>query len=1772
MSRSLLAFAALALMAAVALLGGPTPSQAEAKLVAAYQTTDIIKLTISVPASTKSRVVTVELLDATGKSLSRLAPVLPAGPATQTTLELPNIKGNLQEYKVRLTMSGTSSDTPLNKLLLVRAHETALTASTEYYAGSQAELTCRVYGVQSLTKTIPLVSDVQVTLVDAAKKSHELYTGQTGSDGLARIPLRIPDVASGSYTLKVRTRSMLGEETLTRSVTIRTAPKVLLTSDKPLYQPGQTMHLRALALRAFDLKPAEKANLLFEIEDAKGNKVFKKEVPTSEFGIAAVDFTLADEVNMGEYRLRALLGDYSVEKTVTVKKYVLPKFKTELKTNKRFYLPKETIQGTLQVDYFFGKPVAGGKVEIKASTFDVAFKEFATFKGTTDKSGLLTFEIALPNYFVGTPLAGGNALVKLDVQVTDTADHSETLTRTYPVSDQPIRVSFLPEGGRLIPELENRVFVAALYPDGSPALCQVDVFLGPKAEGKPEASLRTNAAGLAEFRFTPKAGQFRSGNWGSRMVEMLGGTTQQFSQLALFDLSAQARDDRGAKAVAKATLSSEPFGENVLLRLDKAIYRGGDKVQVEIHTSAGLPTVYLDVIKSGQTMLTRWLDVKDGKATTSLDLPAHLFGTLEIHAYQVLASSEIIRDARVVYVNSTEELRIQVTPDRAEYLPGAKGLLRFEVTNAQGKPTPAALGVLVVDEAVYALQEMQPGLEKVFFTLQEEMLKPAVQADFKPGEPLDVLVRQPELPPDKQQTAQALLTAVRPKPPGRWQIDPMQTRRHQLDEKLGTIGWSLLNYAAHTNSPKLLQQDRATGKWTLRRDALETLVKQNHLTHEMLDDGFGGRLTLDRVQELEPGFTAERLMNAITFQRMQSLLWMFLEEANRNQRAWLKGGKWTFPDDVLERAGKRYGNVSANRDAWDRPFKLIKRSAKEKNQTGYHQFDDVVLTSAGADGKFGTEDDVTYTSELPWELGMYWWQSSSTTGSKRLGRIAETRLRFFQRERLAEERGMAFEMRAAPGRGGGLGGIPAPVPAMPQRDLADATKAAGKADSEPSAEPTTRLREYFPETLFWQPALVTDDQGRATLELPFADSITTWRLTASGSSRGGLLGGVTAPLRVFQDFFVDLDLPVALTRNDEVAFPVAVYNYLKTPQNVTLTLQSESWFELIDAGGFTRQLSLQPGEVTSVRFRIKAKKVGTFPLTVQAQGSKMSDAIKRSIEVLADGERMEQVFSDRLQGGVQHKIRIPAEAIPEASKLFVKVYPGVISQVVEGMEGMLRMPTGCFEQTSSSAYPNILVVDYIKKSRQASPALLARAETFLSAGYQRLLTFERPGGGFDWWGTGEPLIWLSAYGLQEFNDMARVYPIDRAILDRTRTWLMSQQDKDGTWSKIGSTHGESIERMGDPKLLLTSYVAWSILDSMDKPAGWQKSPDGVKLGQAISYIRKHAPKADNAYILALAANALAAWDAKDDSTHDVLKQLLVKLDGLQQRKPEWKAICFPAGGQSISYGRDDALVVETTALATLAMLKHGGFTNSVNQALTYLVKTKNAQGHWGSTQATILALKAMILGLGGTPPKEAVPFSIHVNGKKVADGEVNERNADLLQQFDLTAHLVTGESDIAIEAKGETPLTYQVVARHFEPRRERPQPEKPILTVNVEYDRTTLSTADLLKAQATLRYSGKVPTYNVIVDLPIPPGFTVDAGDFAELVAAKKVQKFSVTARQVILYLGDVRPASEHRFDYALKPKYPIKAQAAPAVAYEYYTPANRAESKPVQLTVEEKK
>src|SRR3712207_3049936 len=89
--------------------------------------------------------------------------------------------------------------------------------------------------------------------------------------------------------------------------------------------------------------------------------------------------------------------------------------------------------------------------------------------------------------------------------------------------------------------------------------------------------------------------------------------------------------------------------------------------------------------------------------------------------------------------------------------------------------------------------------------------------------------------------------------------------------------------------------------------------------------------------------------------------------------------------------------------------------------------------------------------------------------------------------------------RAFPRTGGAGGAVPLAAPAAPleRAAVADAPMAAMPGAAMPmdgaaggaAPAPALRVREYFPETMLWQPALITDEQGMADLAVTFADSI-----------------------------------------------------------------------------------------------------------------------------------------------------------------------------------------------------------------------------------------------------------------------------------------------------------------------------------------------------------------------------------------------------------------------------------------------------------------------------------------------------------------------------------------------------------------------------------------------------------------------------------------------------------------------------------------------------------
>ena len=232
----------------------------------------------------------------------------------------------------------------------------------------------------------------------------------------------------------------------------------------------------------------------------------------------------------------------------------------------------------------------------------------------------------------------------------------------------------------------------------------------------------------------------------------------------------------------------------------------------------------------------------------------------------------------------------------------------------------------------------------------------------------------------------------------------------------------------------------------------------------------------------------------------------------------------------------------------------------------------------------------------------------------------------------------------------------------------------GDDDEQAAGAEAPRLRQYFPETLYWAPEVLTDESGFVSLEIPMADSITTWRLTALASSQDGRLGFTTRGVRVFQDFFVDIDLPVALTQGDEISIPIGVFNYLPEAQEVRLVVEQEPWFELL--GESEETLTIASNDIDVVYFPIRVREFGRQGFQVTAWGEQMSDAIRRDVRVVPDGKAFALSESDWLRESREIELKFPADVIAGTQQVEVKVYPGVLSQVVEGLEKIIQLPYG----------------------------------------------------------------------------------------------------------------------------------------------------------------------------------------------------------------------------------------------------------------------------------------------------------------------------------------------------------------------------------------------------------------------------------------------------------------------------------------------------------------
>jgi uncharacterized protein YfaS (alpha-2-macroglobulin family) len=466
----------------------------------------------------------------------------------------------------------------------------------------------------------------------------------------------------------------------------------------------------------------------------------------------------------------------------------------------------------------------------------------------------------------------------------------------------------------------------------------------------------------------------------------------------------------------------------------------------------------------------------------------------------------------------------------------------------------------------------------------------------------------------------------------------------------------------------------------------------------------------------------------------------------------------------------------------------------------------------------------------------------------------------------------------------------------------------------------------------------------------------------------------------------------------------------------------------------------------------------------------------------------------------------------------------------------------------------VLVLDYMRRQKQITPEIEAKALTYVNEGYQRLLTFEIRGGGFEWFGRPPAHVILSAYGLMEFHEMAKVYDVDPAVLERTRRWLLSKQEADGSWAPPERVIDTVARKFRRDVLRNTAYVAWALATT-----GFQ----GKELDQATSYMKGHLREEMDTYTVALVANAFLSRDRKDGVGLSLLQTLA------ERARVEKDTAMWTQEGTTALHGGGRAAEVETTALAILAFRKAGNRPDLMKKALSYLVSAKDSFGTYHSTQATILAMKALLSATGAPLADETgADIRVLVNGDEAGRVKITPETSDVMRLVSLKEKLRTGGNRIELEIRGKSSAAYQLVSRHYIPWPAEAVEKKEPLRIEVRYDKRTIALDDRLRCDVRVTNTTAQAAAMVIVDLGIPPGFDVDPSGFESLRGRGKIERYSLTGNQVILYFRRIAGGEVIEFPFTLKARYPIRARTPASKVYMYYDPERRGVSEPVDLVV----
>jgi hypothetical protein len=724
---------------------------------------------------------------------------------------------------------------------------------------------------------------------------------------------------------------------------------------------------------------------------------------------------------------------------------------------------------------------------------------------------------------------------------------------------------------------------------------------------------------------------------------------------------------------------------------------------------------------------------------------------------------------------------------------------------------------------------------------------------------------------------------------------------------------------------------------------------------------------------------------------------------------------------------------------------------------------------------------------------------------------------------------------------------------------------------EPQEKPmfTPRLRNNFVETTYWNPFLVPDRFGNARFSFQVADTLTDWKVSVFGSTMDARTATAERSFQTFQPFFLDQDPPKVLTIGDTIHLPVVLRNYTGSPMHMKADMSPAPWMKIV--GDSSLDVAVPANDSASPVFSFTARtSANDAKQRVTARNASAGDAVEKQLKVHPFGEERWEVQNELLMGpSLRSNLHLSPDALADSRHVELTVYPSLGSHLHTAIEGILERPYGCAEQTISSTYPSLLLLDYSTKA-SVSPARVAQAKKYLKEGYDRLRGYFSPDGGLTYWGKGHADETLTAYGLEFLLDAEKWMPVDDELVTSTKDWLLAQV-RAATTVKADQHSSPEFKLARDRELL---YLGSALAKYAAVKNQVQERSAAIAVAKQLE--ARYASSPDPYEVAALLRlQQMVLLKSESSVSAERLRKMV---------KPSTSGNHWNLSSNTFFYGWGRAGDVETTAIATSALVRQACGAEAVckaatddeiiRNALLYVIRAEDQYHSWYSGHTTVEVLR--LLMQFAAPAKTQPVVQLTVNQKPVRLLNAAIVSADSPLTFDISSAIQPGDNDVTIQSTSEFPLmSYHAVSHFYVPWADATISERTTtgpdygLDYSTKCDHPEAKISQVVKCTANVKRFGLRSYGMLVAEVGIPPGTEIDREYLDREMERSGIQRYEVQPDGIVFYVWGSE-AKGVSFTFLFKPRYGIDALAAPSALWDYYNPDLRVVLPPQRFKVSE--